>query len=219
MLVTLAVSVALNIAGGLLYMMRAGDRAPRPDIYRRDRETMFEQLATTSPELVMLGDSLTDRGEWHELLGRGGIANRGISGDTIAGATARLGPIKALRPKTIAIMLGINDLLAGRSVASCIAGYTKLLASLGQLEPQPRILVQTVLPVGDGVALSNDVVRELNTRLRALCAGQRCELLDVNGALAAPDGSLPVALTNDGVHLNGEGYRQWADVLSAALAR
>ena len=177
---------------------------------------MFEQLASTPADLLLLGDSLTDRGEWHELLGRP-VANRGIAGDTIAGATARLAPIDAQHPKTIAIMLGINDLLSGRSATECAARYTQLLAAVKRFAPPPRIIVQSVLPVGHDVGLANDVIRQLNDQLRASCATHGCEYIDLVPAFAAPDGALQPALTSDGVHLTGAGYRRWAELLSATL--
>jgi lysophospholipase L1-like esterase len=211
------VSVTLNLAGIGFYLLRANN-PPRPDIYRRDRETMFEQLARSSADVVLLGDSLTDRGEWHELLGRP-IVNRGVSGDTIAGATARLEPIRTMRPKTIAILLGINDLLSGRPVTQCIAGYTALLAAVKRFDPPPRIIVQSVLPVGHELGVSNAVIDALNDQLRALCAAQGCEYLDLVPGFAAPDGSLQPTFTNDGVHLTGEGYRRWSELLGPALAR
>jgi lysophospholipase L1-like esterase len=214
LLAALVGSVTLNVAGVVLYLMR-DNKPQRPDIYRGDRQTMFEDLTRHPTETVLLGDSLTDRGEWHELLDRP-VANRGISGDTIAGATARLAPIQALRPKTLAIMLGVNDLLSGRSVAECTASYTQLLAAVKRFDPPPRIIVQSVLPVRD-VGLSNEVIRQLDDRLRALCAAQGCEYLDLVPAFAAPDGSLQPAFTNDGVHLTGAAYRKWAELLAPAL--
>ncbi|HEY5923262.1 MAG TPA: GDSL-type esterase/lipase family protein [Kofleriaceae bacterium] len=205
------VSLLVNVAGVVLYLQRSGKRAPRPDIYRQDREAMFEVLAGTStPDVVMFGDSLTDRGEWPELLKNARVVNRGIAGDTIAAARTRVAALAPLRPKTIAVMLGINDLLGGASVADCIAHYTELLAALKQGDPAPRIVVQSVLPVRAPISLSNDVIRQLNAQLRELCAARGCEFLDAHAAFGGSDGALDASLTTDGVHLNGRGYTRWA---------
>ena len=217
-LVALAASVLINVVGVAFYLLRSTKDAPKSDVYRHDREDMFDQLARGSADLVMLGDSLTDRGEWHELLGRDRVANRGVAGDTIAGARARLAPTKSLRAKTIVVMLGINDLLSGRSVAACVDDYRRLLADLAAFEPPPRIVVQSVLPVGAQISLSNQPIRELNEQLRALCVAPRCEFLDVFSALVGPDGALPASRSGDGVHLDGDGYVQWAASLRRTLA-
>jgi lysophospholipase L1-like esterase len=48
----------------------------------------------------MLGDSITDEGEWTELLGFN-VKNRGISGDTIERILHRLDTILESKPKQI----------------------------------------------------------------------------------------------------------------------
>jgi lysophospholipase L1-like esterase len=216
-LIALAVSVLINVVGVALYLLRPTKDTPRSDVYGHDREDMFEELARGSADVVMLGDSLTDRGEWTELLARERVVNRGVAGDTIADARARLAPIKALRARTIVVMLGINDLLEGRSVAACADDYRRLLADLAAFEPPPRIVVQSVLPVGAKVPLSNQTIRELNDQLRTLCVAPHCEFLDVFSVLAGPDGALPPALSSDGVHLDGDAYVRWADALKPRL--
>ena len=166
----------------------------------------------------MFGDSLTDRGEWHELLAVDSVANRGISGDTIAQARERVESIRALHPTTVVVMLGINDLLVGRSVSSCVTEYRALLSVLSAT-PSPRIVVQSVLPVGAQVALAPQQIRQLNEQLRELCTPPHCEFVDVWSAFADPTGSLDSALSSDGVHLNGRGYARWAEVLRSVLIR
>jgi lysophospholipase L1-like esterase len=208
--VALALSVTLNVVAAVLYLTRPKP-APKPDIYRMDRIDLFRQV-TTKPELVMLGDSLTDRGEWHELLGPG-VVNRGIAGDTLAGVMQRLDTVSTLEPKAVAIMIGINDLLAGMPVAQCAARYDQLIAALQRVAP--RVIVQTVLPVGRDVGVSNATIQQLNSELRRLCADKRCELLDLFPLFVAADGFLDGALTTDGVHINGRGYRRWATQFSA----
>jgi hexosaminidase len=212
----LGLSVVLNVAAAALYLTRPRP-APKPDIYRMERIDMFRQLRTPS-DLVMLGDSLTDRGEWHELLGVRSVANRGIAGDTLAGAMSRLDTVTAVKPKTVAIMLGINDLLSGEPVDACITRYAALLDALGRIDPSPRIIAQTVLPVGRNEGTSNESIRTFNAKLAELCAAHRCEVLDLFPAFVAADGFIRPELTNDGVHLTGRGYTLWASLLRPLLA-
>jgi lysophospholipase L1-like esterase len=208
----LALSVAANVAVAVVYLMRPPPAA-RPDVYRMDRIDQFRRLTTTEPDLVMLGDSLTDRGEWHELLGARVVANRGIAGETLSGVMARLDTVVALKPKSVAIMLGINDLLAGEPVDTCLTRYTAIIDALQRLQPAPRIVVQSVLPVGRNVAASNEAIRLLNTQLSSLCIARNCEFLDLFPAFVAGDGFINSELTTDGVHLNGRGYVLWASRL------
>ncbi len=206
------VSVLANVAGLVVYSTHTPPQRPGPDTYRMGRIDQFQQLDAQA-DFVMLGDSLTDRGEWHELLGDGSVANRGIAGDTIAGASQRLDAVLAVKPKAVAIMLGINDLLGGASVATCAAQYETLVAALKRAEPAPRIIVQSVLPVAPDVSLSNATIEQLNAKLQAMCAAHGCEFLDLFAHFTAESGALKRELTNDGVHLSGRGYKLWAELL------
>ena len=45
------------------------------------RATLFEVLPTSKKDIIFLGNSITNGGEWAELLGNPHVKNRGISGD------------------------------------------------------------------------------------------------------------------------------------------
>ena len=54
------------------------------------RATLFEVLPTSKSDIIFLGNSITNGGEWAELLGNPHAKNRGISGDTTQGVLDRL---------------------------------------------------------------------------------------------------------------------------------
>src|SRR5262249_19281703 len=113
-----AASIALNVAGLSLYGWRHL-RQPawvRPSD-ERARAAMFHGMTGTRREVVVVGDSLTQRGEWWELLERP-VANRGISSDTIADVRARLDDIVALEPRVLFLCIGVNDLFSKTSPAT-----------------------------------------------------------------------------------------------------
>jgi len=62
------------------------------------------------PEIVMLGDSLTEMGTWDELLDGLSVANRGIGGDDSAGVLKRLTEVLDRHPRVICLEIGSNDL-------------------------------------------------------------------------------------------------------------
>jgi len=41
--------------------------------------------------------------------------------------------------------------------------------------------------------------------------------VDLHAALAGPDGFLPIALGEDGIHLTPAGYQRWAALLAEVL--
>ena len=58
----------------------------------------------------MLGDSLTEWGNWHELVPEFRIINPGIGGDTSSGVLDRLQEVIGRRPKVVFVMIGTNDI-------------------------------------------------------------------------------------------------------------
>ena len=64
-----------------------------------DRKTsLFEVLPVRSTDIVFLGNSITDGGEFTELFGMPNILNRGISSDVITGVEKRLTQVTAGQP-------------------------------------------------------------------------------------------------------------------------
>ena len=60
--------------------------------YYEKKNSQFEFLKKSDKQyrFVMRGDSITDHGEWNELLGREDVINRGIGGDTTYGVLKRI---------------------------------------------------------------------------------------------------------------------------------
>ena len=160
----------------------------------------------------MVGDSLTDGAEWAELFPQADIGNRGIDGDTTEGVLARLDDILAARPRQAFIMIGVNDFADGhRGVDAVFASYRSIVARLER--SGVLVVVQSTLPCNaakaqwKSCASFNGKIGQLNVRLATL-ASARVRFVDLWPLLAA-DGNLKSEFTYDGVHLNGEGYRQW----------
>jgi hypothetical protein len=57
--------------------------------YYQHKKQRFESYKTKA-DIVMIGDSITDGAEWHEMFPQLNIVNRGISGDTTVGVLNRL---------------------------------------------------------------------------------------------------------------------------------
>lgn len=213
----LAASLALNLAGLGYAAWRWSRREPAwVDHIRTEHIQLFERVSS-SARIVLLGDSLTDRGEWADLLGEP-VANRGIPGETIDGLRTRLAAsLHGTTPSVIAVMIGINDLSFGRTVEQVAADHDRLLTELVPLARGARIVVQSLLPVRPPEAIPVATIRAVNDRLRALCARHGCTYLDITAPFTGPDGLLLPELTLDGIHLSGDAYLRWRDALRPAL--
>ena len=60
--------------------------------YNYQKRSLFEQLPIRGNDIVFLGNSITDGGEWNELLANPRVKNRGISGDRSSWILDRLDP-------------------------------------------------------------------------------------------------------------------------------
>ena len=209
---------------GVLWAGQAGAAGPetatQPSSYWRERTSLFRTF-THQPQVVMIGDSLTDGAEWAEMFPQQDIVNRGIDSDTTEGVLARLGDILSIRPRQAFVMIGINDFAdAKREVDAVFASYRSIVSRLDQ--GGVKVTVQSTLPCNvakaawKSCAALNPRIRELNTRLASL-ASTRVRFVDLWPLLAA-NGELNSDYTYDGVHLNGEGYRQWRRGIAPFMA-
>lgn len=185
--------------------------------YYFHQKSQFEILPNSDSNIIFLGDSITDECEWAELLGNPNIKNRGISGDTIDRILNRLDEIRKSKPKKIFLMVGINDFLNyGKSVRKTLEDYKKILLEIRQNTPNTQVFIQSVLPVNNKINkfwLNNDTVIQLNDSLKELAKELSFEYINLFSHLADSQNQLDARYTLDGVHLNGQAYLVWKEVI------
>ena len=182
------------------------------------RLSQLDLLPVDSLDVVLLGDSHVAYGLWQEWLPDVAVANRGISGDDLPGVRRRLGALGLSPRHAVVVQVGTNDLLF-RGPDAVLADYDRLLDDLADLDVR-AVAICTLPGVNNRVRathLDADAVAAVNERLRVLAHERGVVLLDLAAALDSRDGVLAAELTDDGVHLRGEGYRRWARLLAAYL--
>lgn len=189
--------------------------------YYYDKCSAYEILPDTDGEIVFLGDSITDRCEWAELFANSGIIRRGISGDITEGVLHRLSEISGRKPSKIFIMIGINDLRRNYDIDSVIVkNYSQILSSLQKETKETKIYIQSVLPVNNKVKdtkTTNKNVYDLNSKLQSLAFVNGIKYIDLFNRFIDEEGNLHKDLTSDGLHINGNGYLIWRDVISSEV--
>lgn len=181
------------------------------------RASLFEEL-TEHRDVVMFGDSLTARGEWHEFFNGVSLANRGIGGDTTVGMLSRIAPILAMKPKVVFIMAGVNDVAARRTAPEIVQAYQQIVNKFA--EQGAEVVVQSTLYVSRRTRLShNAVISDINADMASFCStSKHCKFIDLNASMS-PAGRLARSYTGDGVHLNGKGYMTWMKAIHPAIAQ
>ncbi len=165
---------------------------------------------------ALVGDSLTQGGDWDALLPGETIYNFGVGGDTTDDVIARLWDVINSHPAIVVLLIGTNDLAWRRSVEHIVRNIETILVTLRKELPETRILVQSVLPRGHEFA---EPIRDINRHLWQFAPTVHAQWLDLWPALALEDGELNPAYTEDRLHLTADGYRAWAGELAPALER
>jgi lysophospholipase L1-like esterase len=192
--------------------------------YYNQRLSLFEKLPDTKGEIIFLGNSITDGGEWYELLGNSKAKNRGISGDTTEGVLFRLNEVTRSKPAKVFLLIGINDLSRGVSRDTVFSNICRIAQKIRKDSPKTQVYVQSILPVNDSFGLfknhtnKTDDVLWVNAQLKIWCEKKQVRYVDLYSRFKNPDSELlNPQLTNDGLHLKGDGYLLWAETIKSYL--
>lgn len=163
-------------------------------------------------DVVMLGDSITAMGRWHEYWPNLRIANRGIGGETAGDMRRRLATVFAVEPQLVVLLAGTNDVSARKDRAQTVRDYGAIVATIA---PRARLLLVTVPPCICASA-QNALIVALNDDIGRIATKAGVPLVDLHRALLK-DGALDPALTTDGLHLNASGYARWTSLIAPHL--
>ncbi len=187
--------------------------------YYVQKVTLFRLLPNTKGEIIFLGNSITDIGEWSELWQNNRVKNRGISGDNTFGVLARLDEVTASKPAKIFIMIGINDIAKETPDSIIIANYKKIISRIKIESPATKIIVQSILPTNNYFSEFKrhqnkmEHVLFVNAILENYCEEIGLVYLDLYNSFLDENKKLDKKCTNDGLHINGYGYMKWKQIL------
>lgn len=197
----------------------AQQRTANTDVYYARRATLFDLLPVYHSDIIMLGNSLTDGAEWNELLGNKHVKNRGIVGDIVQGYVERMEPILKGQPKKIFILGGVNDISHDVDGDSIARAMEKLIVMIKTRSPRTKIYLQSMIPFNNDVRMwkkledREHVVVDGNAALQQVARRQGVTWIDLYPLFADAEGKLKRELTNDGLHLMGQGYIMWRDAI------
>ena len=212
----IGLSVLLNIVVGYVVIGIANGNVP-PLVLKFMSEadhqrwlSQFEALSVQNGDVVILGDSITRGGSWHELFPNSPVRNRGIGGDTTRGVLARLHQVTSGKPSQVFLLIGTNDLTIGESDEAIVNNISTIVDRLATESPETQVFVQSILPRSDGY---RERVETLNDKLR-LAIEDRAEWIELYSLMVDEDGSIADLYSNDELHLHGAGYAVWVDAIA-----
>jgi lysophospholipase L1-like esterase len=175
-LFSLAVSLLAQPTAGARTILAASPIA-RTDLswWRSRHEAKLKELAEAKPNIIFLGDSITQNWErsgppewqdfapvWQRFYGDRHAVNLGFKGDTTASLLWRIqnGEVAGVVPKVAVVLIGANNL--GKvhwSAEDTVTGINVIIAELHHRLPETRILLLAVLPSDRSAWVSQTTVQ------------------------------------------------------------
>ncbi len=223
--VWLTLSLALNlllIGMGSFIMYKQGGMATVKKLFSSEeyseyyiqKKVSFESYDYPAVDKVFLGDSITDHGELQTYFPGEVLLNRGIVEDDTKGVLNRIDEVVKRNPKEVYILIGINDIAGSVDIDVYQKNMEKIIQSFDQTKT--KVIIQSILPVNNqtfGNKISNKTVNQFNEVLQQLVEEHDIQYVDLNQHFENADGQLKKEYTVDGVHLSGDGYDKWMEIL------
>ena len=139
-------------------------------------------------------------------------------GYTIGKIMMRKDEIIDFNPARIFILVGSNDLNSQNPNIEYIAErYLKAVAELKDALPNAKIYIILTLPINtkyeQKASIRNAKITEFDKQVVKLCNEQGVYYIDMATSLKGADGMLREELTSDGLHLKGEYYPYWYNLI------
>ena len=192
-----------------------------------DRISEFKNKPIGKNKIVFLGNSIMQGGgNWNIRYKSNNIVNRGISGDYTAGILKRLDEILFYKPKSVFLMIGINEFFADNSEKPEInpknvaKNILKIADIITRHSPKTEVFIHTILPINNDQYiemkkvnynfLQNSFIPSINKQVEEtnsiLKLNKKYRIIDLHSIFINQEMKMNPNLSTDGVHLNENGY-------------
>ncbi|HEY5745654.1 MAG TPA: GDSL-type esterase/lipase family protein [Chryseolinea sp.] len=191
--------------------------------YYAKRVALFKSEPVKKGRIILLGNSITEFGDWKKLLNDSTVINRGIAADNTFGVLDRLNDVVIREPRKLFIKIGINDIAQNIPVDIIVKNIMTLVERVKSQSPGTQIYVHSILPTNDNVKKEypdafnkNDVAILVNEQVKQRATAMGFTYIDLSKELKDKHGKLDVKYAEaDGLHLNPAGYQVWVRLLKA----
>lgn len=191
-----------------------------------DIDTLYRStfLPVEAGDIVLVGDSKTERFKANEYFPGAMIKNRGIPSNTIQLITQRLPAIASRKPSAIIIEAGINDIYNGRPIDQITEDYKKAIDTIRRISPETHIYLVTLAPVFNhaDTAKFNEGVAKINLFITSITMLSETDKEFATYAFIHKirlGARITRDMVHDDVHLNAKGYNIWAEEYGAVIKK
>ena len=206
LLALMALILILNKVGLLTRTSIVGEKYSYLSNSQYEANLSMFSIIGGDADIIFAGDSITAYGRFSEFFPEKKVMNRGIGSDTTEGLYNRMDEILSHNPKSIFIMIGINDMARNIQEDEAIRYYGMILSEIQEKNPECKIYVESVLPTR---TIDLNVIQSYNNALNALCEDMNVEYIDLYSAFITDGEPNDEMFSADKVHLNGNGYKEW----------
>ena len=187
-----------------------------PEHYSQ-RIAVFEKEPLETGHIIFSGNSITEMGNWKQLMNDTTILNRGISGDITFGVLKRLDDVIKRQPSKLFLLIGINDI--GKDIPDAVIAdnIRKIVMRVQAESAATKIYVESIMPVNPDILNfpqhydkqqhiigTNKLIKKVTTQLHV-------SYVNIHELFTDKQGRLDAKYTADGLHLTatGGGYEKW----------
>lgn len=204
----------------LIAQKRSYDTLPNLPEHYVKRLAEFKKQPIVKGKVIMLGNSITEGGNWKKLLKDSTVINRGISGDVTFGVINRLDEIVKRQPSKVFLLIGINDLSRKAPDEVILENLFSIVSKIRSGSRNTEVFVQSILPTNEtfknfmpnfkGKASS---ILTINTQLQRYADKMKFTYVDLYSKFLDANGLMDAKYATDGLHLNQLGYQHWVSIL------
>jgi lysophospholipase L1-like esterase len=214
--------MAIPTIGHSQNQKRNYDTLPNVPDHWVKRYELFKNEPIITGKVMMVGNSITEGGNWAALLNDATVINRGISGDVTFGVLNRIKDITDRKPSRLFLLIGINDLSRNTPDDIIIQNIFKIVSKIHEDSPETKIYVQSILPLNEtfknfprqyGFSGKMENVKRINRLVKKESQRHLFTFIDLYSKFLDKEGRMQAALSTDGLHLTQAGYSRWVEIL------
>lgn len=182
----------------------------------------IEIIKNNYTNYLFLGDSITEYYDLNKYFPDMPVVNSGVAGDTTEDILDDMkNRVYDYNPSKIFLLIGTNDLRDEKSVDEVVDNIKKIIEGIKENRKEAEIYLESIYPVNEEIdkklvgSRDNGDINEINDKLEEYAKDEGITFINTHELLVDEDSLLNEDYTDDGLHLNDEGY----EVVSEALIK